>query len=307
MNRSLLNPSQLLRPKPWLRRSFLTVGTLLGVGLLGYGGMCLYLFIRQRDLILNPRAELIEFPDQAPYRLPYQTRWLPVPGTTARLHSWWIPAPTKGRPTTPAKTLLYFGGRGTNISFHLARMEGLRQLGFAILMVDYRGFGGSAGSGGEPPSEGQMYADAEAAWLYLAHNQKTPPEQIIIYGESLGGAVALDLAVKQPQAGGVILQSTFTSMADMAAQIDWLRWFPVDWLLTERFDTQAKIPRLKLPILLLHGTDDPVVPARMSEQLYDLAPQPKQILLVPGKGHHSIYQKGAYSYLEAIRRFVGRL
>jgi pimeloyl-ACP methyl ester carboxylesterase len=277
---------------------------MLGLGLLSYGGLCLFLFIQQRDLILNPRTEIIDLPSNAPYHLPYETRWLPVSGTYSRLHSWWIPAKKQPTLLSQPRTLLYFGGRGGNISFHLARMEGLRQLGFAILMVDYRGFGGT---GGETPNETQMYADAQAAWEYLTQTAKIPPEQIVIYGESLGGAVALDLAVKQPQAGGVILQSTFTSMADMAARIDWLKWFPINLMLTERFDSRAKIPQLRVPILLVHGEADAIVPASMSRQLFDLAPAPKRLLIIPNKGHITIYQKGPYSYLQAIREFVGNL
>lgn len=280
--------------------------------LLSYSSVCLFLFLRQRQLILNPRTERLESPSDRNYQLPYQALWIPIPDTKARLHSWWIPAPqsssilpSSGRAELLApKTLLYLNGRGSNKSFHLPRITGLRQLGFSILMVDYRGFGESKG---DPPSENQLYADAQVAWNYLQTTHKIPPKQIIIYGESLGGAVAVDLAVRQPTTGGLILQSTFTSMLDVLRQTDWLRWFPLDQLLTERFDSLAKMRSLKVPVLILHGEKDAIVPSRMSQQLYNAAPHPKRLLLIPSKGHLSIYQPGDYSYLKAIEEFTATI
>jgi uncharacterized protein len=270
-------------------------------GLLGYSAACLCLFFNQRGFIFNPRAELIDRPDARQYQLLYQTVSITIPNSQARLSGWWMPADVSAKQTTTAKTLLYLNGRGSNKSFHLPRMAGLHKLGLSILMFDYRGFGDSAG---DFPHEAQVYADAQAAWNYLTQTRKIPPQQIILYGESLGGAIALDLAAKQPAAGGLILQSTFTSMAAVVRQTNWLHWFPIDQLLTERFDSLTKISTLRVPVLILHGQADPVVPAWMSQQLYNTAPQPKRLLLIPGKGHFSIYQPGNHSYLQAIQDFI---
>jgi hypothetical protein len=169
-------------------------------------------------------------------------------------------------------------------------------------MIDYRGYGQSEG---EFPSEARLYEDAEVAWNYLTQTRTIDPSQIVIYGESLGGAVALNLAVKHPTAGGLVLQSTFTSMAEVVKQIDWLRWFPIDLLLTQRFDSLDKMRSLQVPVLILHGGTDNVVPPQLSQHLYEAAIVPKRLLLIPGKGHFSIYQAGTYSYLRAIEQFVG--
>jgi uncharacterized protein len=287
------------------------VKVILLTALLSYFSACLVLFVQQRHLIFNPSTKLVDLPSAKDYRLPYQTIWIPIPRSQSRLHAWWIPAPNHQEhftvlPNEPAKlasakVLLYFGGRGSNKSYHLPRIAGLRQIGFSILMIDYRGYGQSAG---DLPSEVQLYEDSQAAWTYLTHDRKIAPAQIMIYGESLGGAVALDLAVKQPTARGVILQSTFTSMADIAKHTSWMQWFPIDLLLTERFNSLAKMRSLQIPVLILHGETDPVVPSYMGQLLYDAAPTPKRLLLIPGKGHFSIYQAGPYSYLRAIEQFL---
>jgi uncharacterized protein len=273
---------------------------LLGLGVLAYSSTCLFLFMRQQQIIINPSAEIRQLPSDAPYRLPYEVVWLPVPNSTTKVHSWWIPAKPVARAQTTPKTLIYFYGRGSNKSYNLPRMEGLWGLGFSILMIDYRGVGASRG---EHPSEAGMYADAQAAWNYVTRTRNIPADQVILYGESLGGAVALELAVNHPNASGVILQSTFTSIADMTQQLPWLRWFPVSQMLHQRFESLAKVPALQMPVLFLHGEADAVVPVWMSQRLYEAAPNPKQLLLIPGKGHNSIYQAGPQSYLTAIEQF----
>jgi uncharacterized protein len=277
------------------------VSAIFCLAVLSYGGLCLFLFLRQQQIIINPATKILHRPSDEPYRLSYETVWLPIPNSSDKLHTWWIPAKRvqQGQQTTP-KTLIYFSGRGTNKSYNLARIEGLWRLGFSILMIDYRGAGASPGP---HPSEAQMYADAQVAWNYVTQTRKISPQQVILYGESLGGAVALDLAVKQPQAHGLILQSTFTSISDWARQNEWLQLLPINQLLTQRFDSQAKIASLRMPVLLLHGQKDAIVPMWMSQHLYNAAPTPKRLLIIPGKGHITIYQPGPQSYLTAIQQF----
>lgn len=280
---------------------------------IAYVGMCLYLFDRQRYLVFNASTHIEFLPSHSGFKLPYQDIRIPV-GRGDRIHGWWIPSPTSQEnlsalPNEPIKvvsspkTILYFVGRGGNKSYYtyLTRSKALRQLGFSVFAIDYRGYGLSRGA---YPSEAQVYEDSQAAWDYLTQVLGIPSKQIFIYGESLGGAVALDLAVKHPEAGGVIVQSSFTSMAEAVKTRDWLWLFPVDLLLTQKFDSLSKVRALSIPVLLIHGTKDDVVPVTMSQQLYDAAPEPKQLLLVPGAGHYRIYQPGANSYLRAIEKFI---
>jgi hypothetical protein len=246
--------------------------------------------------------------------MPYENVSIPVVGDRGRIHGWWIPAPSAQEkistlPNEPMKILkspkviLYLPGTGGNKSSrgYLRRIEGLRQLGFAVLAIDYRGYGQSQG---DFPNEDRVYADSRAAWNYLTQVRGILPEQIIIYGESLGGAIALDLAVRHPQAGGLIMQSTFTSMAETVKRMNYLGVFPIDLLLTQQFNSISKVRRLSVPVLFLHGIKDEVIPFDMSQRLYAAASAPKQILLIPKAGHFGIYGRGRYSYLRAIEKFV---
>jgi uncharacterized protein len=171
-------------------------------------------------------------------------------------------------------------------------------------MVDYRGYGDSDY---RLPSEASVYQDSQAAWRYLTQDRGVPPAQVLIYGESLGGAIALDLAVRNPDAGGLVLQSTFTSMRAMADRLPWSRFLPVDYLLTEHFNSLAKIKSLQVPVLILHGTADDVVPYQMGQALYQAAPRPKQLFLVPQGTHFRLYQPGPHSYLQAMVDFMMQL
>lgn len=254
-------------------------------------------------------------PDASDFNLPYEDIWIPISGSQARLHGWWIPAPTQDENSvlladepanilTSPKVILYLCGVGKNMGDYnyLARVSAFRQLGFSVLVFDYRGYGLSKGNF---PNELQVYQDSQAAWQYLRDVRQIPPEQIFIYGESLGGAIALDLATKHPESGGLIMQSSFTSMAEAVKHRAFLKIFPINFLLNERFDSLSKIQSLKVPVLFLHGKSDSVVPFEMSQRLYDAASEPKQLFIISGADHVRIYQPGEQSYLKAIQRFVG--
>jgi uncharacterized protein len=283
---------------------------LLSLIVILYGGFCLVLFVQQRALIFEPRYSLIAVPDDPEFQMSFEAVQIEVKGMGGQIKGWWIPAgqrslksltqKPKGGFKAP-KVLLYFHGRGSNRSYSLYRMQGLHQLGFSVLTLDYRGYGDSVG---DFPSEGSVYEDSRAVWNYLTQVRRVPPKDIVIYGESLGGAVALDLAVKYPEAGGLVLQSTFTSMVAMIRRIYWFQFLPVGWILTERFESLEKVRLLKVPVLFLHGHTDEVVPAYMSQQLYEAAPGPKKLFLIPKGSHFSIYQPGRYSYLQVMKTFL---
>ena len=149
-------------------------------------------------------------------------------------------------------------------------------------MVDYRGYGRSSGG---KPTEARVYEDAESAWDYLVTQRGIAAKRIFIYGHSLGGAIAIDLAVHHADAAGVIVESSFTSMAAVADSISYD--LPTGILIHERFDSLAKVPTLKIPLLIIHGTWDKTVPAKMGQQLFDAAPQPKTIELIEGGTHEN--------------------
>ncbi len=290
---------------------------LLGIGVISYTTFCIYLFQQQRSFVFDPNRPITTLPSHPKFRLPYEN--VTIPTGAQQMQGWWIPAPTAEEeievlPNEPARILkspmvvLMLKGRGGNRSSqsHLARTKGLRQLGFAILLVDYRGYGDSDG---DLPSESSLYKDSQAAWNYLTKVRQIPPERIVIYGESMGGAVAIDLASKRPQAAGLIVQSSFTSMSAAIKQFDWLHLLPIDMLLTQRFNSLAKVRSLQMPVLYLHGTADQVVPAYMSQQLYEATPSqtPKELLLIPGRSHFAIYRPGRFSYLQAVERLATKI
>jgi pimeloyl-ACP methyl ester carboxylesterase len=168
-----------------------------------------------------------------------------------------------------------------------------------VLAVDYRGFGKSAAVA---PSEALAYEDAEAAWSYLA--QLAPRHNRYIVGHSLGGAIATDLARRHPEASGLVLEATFTSVQDMIEQSPW-GFLPVGLLLTQRFDTLAKIGEVKMPVLITHGTRDSIVPLQMGERLFQAAPAPKRFIRVEGAGHHNLSGAAFDQYRAAIAELFG--
>jgi uncharacterized protein len=265
-----------------------------------YVSTCICLWIGQRHLMFRPYGEMVGVPNSSPWKMPYREIGIPI--ASGHLKGWWIPVdPRRVKDSTAPKVLLFLGGAAGNKSHYLDRVEGLRQLGFSLLLFDYRGYGDSPGAF---PSEAQLYQDSQAAWDYLIQQQKVPPQQIFLYGESLGGAIALDLAVKHPQAAGLIVQSSFTSMTDIAKWrgFGWL--LPVDLLLTQKFDSIAKVRSLQMPVLFIHGTTDEVVPFEMGQRLFATAPTPKYLHVVPDAGHTRLLRSGEQSYLKAIGRFI---
>jgi pimeloyl-ACP methyl ester carboxylesterase len=242
--------------------------------LAGAGG-CALIDAKQRELIFRPSRELSNTP--ASWGLAFEEVWLKVASDDAsqRVYGWWIPA---ADPLAPA--MLYLHGSRWNIGNNLSRIARLHQMGYAVLAIDYRGFGRSDG---ELPSESQAYEDADAGWEELKR-RVTEPGRRLIYGHSLGGAVAIDLAVRRPEAAALIVESTFTSIADMVSSSPY--WFiPAGLILTQHFDSLAKIGRLKIPIMFVYGTADRFVPPSMSERLYAAANTPKRLLRVEGAGH----------------------
>jgi uncharacterized protein len=211
-----------------------------------------------------------------------------------RLHGWWLQG-------TQADTLIYHHGNGGNVGANAEQACRLQKMGFSVLIFDYRGYGRSEG---EFPTERSVYADAENAWDYVTREKQVVPANVILYGHSLGGAVAIEMASRHPDAGGLVVESAFTSIYDMGTRDGTFTVFPLRLLLTQHMDSITKIPRLRMPILFIHGTADEIVPAEMSRTLFAAAHDPKTLLMVPGAGHENVASVGGDVYRAAWLRFA---
>jgi fermentation-respiration switch protein FrsA (DUF1100 family) len=218
------------------------------------------------------------------------------------IHAWWWPAADAKAPA-----ILYLHGARWNLTGHLFRIEQLRAFGFSVLAIDYRGFGKSAG---DLPSEATVYEDAFAAWQRLVMLQPDASRRFI-YGHSLGGSVAVDLAARLKAAGdggqaarGLIIESSFTTLADIARSLT-TDLLPTGLILSQKFDTLGKIPGVGLPVLVVHGKEDRYVPPRFSEELYAAAQGPKKLLLIEGGTHNNSMRTGSDAYRQALADLFG--
>ena len=279
------------------KKSLRRIGALAVLLLVVYASARVYnIWDTQRESIFEPTAVL----QTSPARLgaPFEELRIPSGSGAERgdLHAWWIPAE---KPDAP--TVLYLHGNFRNISYNLENALRYRALGSNLLLVDYRGYGKSSGG---KPSEAKVYEDAEAAWQYLVGQRGVKPQQLFIYGHSLGGAVAIDLALRHPEAAGLITESTFTSMQAMGElKYDFL---PAGLLLNQRFESLQKITQLKVPLLLIHGTWDQKVPVGMAQQLFEAAPQPKTLVMIEGGEHSNNAAVGWVEYRDAVSAFIGQ-
>ena len=262
-----------------------------------YASTSAYIWARQAHFIFRPERIISKTP--AEYQLPFEDVYVDVNdgnGKNERIHAWWIPA---GNPAD--RYLIYLHGSALNIEANITHARRFHHMGFSVFLVSYRGYGKSDGTF---PTEGQVYSDAQAAWTYLVEQKGIDPAAIFIYGHSLGGAVAIQLALNNPAAGGLIVEAAFTSIADMARRIPKYRIFPIDLIVHERFDSIEKVSQLQIPVLYIHGTDDKLVPSEMSRELYRRTASSKQLKLIPGGGHNNSAVVGGDEYLQAVKNFI---
>ena len=257
-----------------------------------YISLGLLLHWGQTKLIFFPDSYIESTPQD--YGLDYQDVWLSL--GEDRVHGWWIPA---AQASTPV--LLYFHGNGSNNGDLTQLAAILHQLEVSVLLIDYRGYGKSS-----PvfPNETRVYEDAEAAWQYLTQERQIEPQQIFVYGQSLGGAIAIELATKHPDMAGLITEGTFTSIQDLAGLMLGIKLFPLGLLVTQRFDSITKIKSLQTPILILHGTGDRTIPLWMAKKLYSAAPEPKQLTIFHQAGHNNLPELDQQKYLRILRQFI---
>ncbi|MEO1637066.1 MAG: alpha/beta fold hydrolase [Cyanobacteria bacterium J06631_9] len=241
------------------------------------------LYIMQPRLMYHPTHELQTTP--ASHNLTYEEIWVPAAETSThnataeKLHGWWIPQSKQA-----IGTLIYFHGAGLNIGFNVTQAFWLRQSGFNVLMMEYRGYGLSEG---DFPTEASLYQDAETALAYVTQKQQIAESDIYLYGHSLGGAIAINLASHHPNLGGLIIHNSFTSMAEMVARSHYARWFPVQWILTQKFESLEKVSRLRMPMLLIHAKGDPLIPIEMGERLFQAAPSSRKEMVIVDTNVHN--------------------
>jgi fermentation-respiration switch protein FrsA (DUF1100 family) len=266
------------------------LGSILILGGLLYGVICIYLFLMQAKLIYYPdipSRNLTASP--ADLSLEYES----VSITTSdevTIHGWFIPAEQE------RGTLLFFHGNAGNISHRLDSLKIFHDLGLAVFIIDYRGYGRSQGE----LSEQGTYLDAAAAWNYLTETRKIPAHQIIVFGRSLGAAIAAYVAAGQGP-GALILESAFTSVPDMAARL--YPVFPVRRLSRFQYNTQKSLASVSCPVMIIHSPDDEIIPYINGQKLYDRAREPKKFLEILG-GHNEGFLVSGRTYVDGIANFI---
>lgn len=212
-----------------------------------------------------------------------------------RLHGWFIPHPEAHT------TLIWFHGNAGNISHRLENIKLLHDLvRVHIFIFDYRGYGRSEGS----VDEQGTYADGEAAVKYILQRAGTDSRRIVLFGRSLGAAVAAETALRFDSAG-LILESSFASIAEMARAI--FPFVPLRWLLRSKYDVLEKVRKIKTPLLVLHGDRDEIIPFAQGKMVFDVAPEPKQFYTIVGAEHNDTYIVGGEAYFQRLRAFIQAL
>ncbi|MDP2006192.1 MAG: alpha/beta fold hydrolase [Rubrivivax sp.] len=215
-------------------------------------------------------------------------------GEAVRLHGLWVP-----QPHADAPVLLYLHGARWDVRGSAPRMRRMHELGFAVLAIDYRGFGRSSAG---LPSETLAGEDAGAAWQWLA--QRQPQSARYVFGHSLGGALAVQLAAAVPDEAGLIVENSFPSIPDVVRTFKW-GWLPVSPLITQKLDAGARIADVGTPVLVVHGSEDQLIRPALGRELFDRAREPKRFMLVEGGTHHSTNAVGQDQYRVLLAELFG--
>jgi fermentation-respiration switch protein FrsA (DUF1100 family) len=257
--------------------------------LLVYGVVVAFTYVFQDRLLYYPNMgrEIVATPSSL--GVPYDDFTI----TTAdgeKLNVWWVPV------ANPRGAVLLFHGNAGNISHRIDYAVMFRQLGYATLLVDYRGYGRSSGK----PSEEGTYQDADAAWRWLTETRGLKERDIVLFGESLGGGVASWLASRHtPRA--LVLASTFTSAVDLGAEL--YRFLPVRLISRFRYDTLSRLPEVRAPVLVVHSPGDDIIPYSHGQRLYSAAREPKAFLELSG-GHNDGFVFARREWVKALGNFL---
>jgi len=211
-----------------------------------------------------------------------------------RLHGLWLPQPAANAPV-----LLYLHGARWDVRSSANRMRRMHELGFAVLGIDYRGFGQSS-----PllPGEAEATEDALAAWRWLATQHPQSPRYV--FGHSLGGAIAVNLAAQVADERGLIVEGSFPSIREVVSTFKW-GWLPVGPLITQRFEAGERIGQVGAPVLVVHGSEDRLIRPELGRRLFEQAAEPKRFVLVEGGSHHNTNSLGRAQYRAAMAELFG--
>jgi uncharacterized protein len=277
----------------WMRRVVL-------IPVIAYVAVVILLLVFEKRLIFFPQIPGRLTGDWSPPDLAHEEVWFTA-ADGVRLHAWWIPGAAAG----DLPTFMCFHGNAANIAWRADFYRFVRDLPANVLALEYRGYGRSEGS----PSEEGLYRDAEAAYIYLTSQRGITPRRIIALGQSLGTAVAAELAA-QREVGGVVLEAPFPSARAVARRIYW--FVPgLGWLVRTRFPTSQNLQianrRFVAPLLVIHCTRDPVIPFAFGKEVYEAAPEPKAFLAVSGQCHEEATLLDPESVRRELLKFLERV
>jgi len=271
-------------PASRVRRLTWRVVRVLG---LAYAGTIIVLYLLQSKMLYFPQREIEMTPGDA--ALVYEDVTLQS-SDGVKIAGWYVPA----GPQSPV--VLFCHGNAGNISHRIESLAQFNRLGLSVLIFDYRGYGQSAGK----CSEKGTYLDAEAAWRYLTEGRRIAPERIIVFGRSLGGAIAAHLA-RDHAPGALIVESSFTSVPDRAAEM--LPLLPVRWLCRFRYSTAEYVREVDCPLLVVHSVDDELIGYHHGRRIYEAASPPKELLSING-GHNDGFIVSQEKYLAGLTKFL---
>jgi uncharacterized protein len=280
------------------RRRWLQAG-LLAAAVAAAGAGCAVVDFEQRRWIFQPSSNtwgpgLAAAEGMDDVWIDFESAHPEHRGQPARLHGLWL-----GQADSAAPVLLYLHGSRWDVRASTPRMRRMHELGFAVLAIDYRGFGRSSDA---LPSESLAAEDARVAWRWLA--QQHPEARRFIFGHSLGGAIAVQLAGEVDDEAGLIVEGTFTSIADVFTSLRW-GWSPITLLITQHFDSASRIADVGSPVLVVHGSEDGMVPVKLGRALFDKAREPKRFVLVEGGSHYNTNAVGQDQYRQALADLFG--
>jgi uncharacterized protein len=258
---------------------------LLIIAAVGYLGALALLFVKQRAMLFPIPTRERTSPQAAGF--PEAEEHVLAAGDGEKVIVWHVPA----KPGHPV--ILYFPGNGDFLAGRVRHFRDMTSDGTGLIALSYRGYAGSSGY----PSEPGILQDAAAAYAFAT--ARYTADRIVVWGFSLGTGVAVALAAEQP-IGKLILEAPYTSTADIAGAA--FPFMPVRWLMHDQFRSDERIARVNAPLLIMHGTDDPVIPIVFGERLFALAREPKKLVRCPGGGHDNLDDHGA---IEVARQFIG--
>lgn len=264
----------------------------LKIALLVYVGLAALIYFKQSSLVFLPEMDRGFRASPADIRLPFTPLRLPTADGEI-LDGWYVPANTKA---ATRGLVIFFHGNAGNMGHRLDYLRMFHDLGLATLIFDYRGYGRSSGA----PSEEGTYLDAAAAWQHATQVLGFPPDRIALFGESLGGGVAAQLAAEN-RPGALILASAFTSVPDLGAGLYPL--LPIRLLARIRYDTLARLPKIACPVLVIHSHNDDIIPYAHGQRLFAVAGEPKRFLEIEG-GHNEGFVFGRDSWIRQLDGFL---